>query len=103
MGQVHWVCVPGLVQLAVCWYKTGRREAANVAMQWVEQRQEASGGFRGSWGPEAWYLPSNEPAWAVKYYLDAHMWRTFCAREVEVLAPGVVDGAGRTELAKVSL
>jgi hypothetical protein len=103
IGGAKWVCVPGLVQLAVCWYKTGRLEAADAAMRWVERRQEASGGFRGSLGPAAWYFPDDEPAWAVKYYLDANIWLTFFHQNAEISAADVPDEDGRTELAKVSL
>src|SRR5260370_19035225 len=33
------------------------------------------GGFLGSYGPGANYWPEHEPAWAVKFYLDAHRLR----------------------------
>jgi malonyl-CoA O-methyltransferase len=103
IGGARWVCVPGLVQLAVCWYKTGRLEAADAAMGWVERRQEASGGFRGSLGPAAWYFPVDEPAWAVKYYLDANIWHTFLHQNAEVSAAGVPYDDDRTEPATASL
>ncbi|MBI3637920.1 MAG: glycosyltransferase [Candidatus Rokubacteria bacterium] len=72
LPEAAWVCTPGLAQLAVCWAKTGQRAAAARARAWLEARQEASGGFRGSYGAGATYFPDVEPAWAVKYYLDAH-------------------------------
>ena len=70
-----WVCVPGLAQLAVCWYKTGAWEPADRAMSWLEGHQQPSGGFRGGFGPGATYFPHVEIAWSAKYYLDAHRWR----------------------------
>jgi len=70
-GGVRWVCTPGLAQLAVCWYKTGRPEAAGRALSWLERRQEPSGGFAGSYGRGASYFPDVEISWAAKYYLDA--------------------------------
>lgn len=67
-----WICIPGLAQLAICWYKTGQPQAADRAMQWLEVRQKPSGGFAGSSGRGAAYFPHVELAWAAKLYLDAH-------------------------------
>ena len=72
---VSWVCVPGLAQLAICWYKTGRAEPANAAMGWLERHQEPSGGFTGSKGLWSDYFPRVEVPWATKFYLDAHFLR----------------------------
>jgi len=76
MGEAGWVCVPGLAQLAVCWYKIGRPGPAEGAMSWLDAHQEPSGGFLGGYGPGASYFPGEEPSWAVKFYLDAHLLRT---------------------------
>jgi len=89
IGGADWVCIPGLIQAAVCWYKTGHYQAADAALKWAEQHQEASGGFKGSLGPGAWYFPRNEPAWAAKYYLDANIWRMFSRRHAEELTGGL--------------
>lgn len=70
-----WVCTPGLAQLAVCWYKVGDRNAADKAMKWLETHQMPSGGFLGSYGPQATYFPDVEIPWAAKFYLDANLLR----------------------------
>jgi ubiquinone/menaquinone biosynthesis C-methylase UbiE len=72
---VSWVCSPGLVQIAICWYKSGRWEAADRALNWLERHQKPSGGFLGSYGHNAGYFPNDELSWAVKFYLDAHLLR----------------------------
>lgn len=97
IGGVRWVCVPGLLQLAICWYKTNRHLAADQALKWAEAHQRESGGFRGSHGLRAWYFPANEPAWAVKYYLDAHLHRirAFFDRNAGIFPADVADDDGR--------
>lgn len=94
IGGADWICIPGLIQTAVCWYRTGRHQAADAALRWAEQHQEPSGGFRGSLGPGAWYFSTNQPAWATKYYLDANIWRASSGRYAEELSGGLADGAG---------
>jgi malonyl-CoA O-methyltransferase len=75
MHEVSWICTPGLAQLAVCWYKIGRQEPADKALQWLEAHQTKSGGFRGSYGENASYFPEVEIPWAAKFYLDAALLR----------------------------
>lgn len=75
VGDKSWVCVPGLAQLAVCWYNTGNWESADLAVRWLESHQQTSGGFRGSSGRGASYFPDVELPWAAKFYLDAHLLR----------------------------
>jgi malonyl-CoA O-methyltransferase len=72
---VSWVCTPGLAQLAVCWYKIGQPDPADLALGWLEDRQTPSGGFRGSYGVDASYFPDVEIPWAAKFYLDAALLR----------------------------
>jgi len=72
---VEWICIPGLAQLAICWYKAGINASADKSMKWLDANQSSSGGFLGSIGDGANYFPKNEPSWAVKYYLDAQRWR----------------------------
>ena len=78
---VDWVCVPGLAQLAVCWYKLGQREPADRAMNWLKRHQRRSGGFVGSVGRGATYFPKREIPWAVKYFLDAERLRARSSHE----------------------
>jgi SAM-dependent methyltransferase len=73
---VAWVCLPGLAQLAVCWYKTGRADAADKAVAYLTARQQTSGGLLGSYGMGAAYFPDREVPWAVKIFLDAHALRS---------------------------
>lgn len=96
---VKWVCAPGLAQLALCWYKVGWWEAADKAVGWLERHQTADGGFRGSYGRGADYFPDAEPAWAVKFYLDAHDLRvlSFMERQATVLPSEVSVEDGRTQ------
>jgi malonyl-CoA O-methyltransferase len=75
VGDRPWVCVPGLAQLAVCWYNVGNCESADLALRWLESHQQPSGGFRGSRGRGASYFPDVELPWAAKFYLDAHLLR----------------------------
>ncbi|HLJ56318.1 MAG TPA: hypothetical protein VKT77_14855 [Chthonomonadaceae bacterium] len=67
----RWICSTGLAQLSVCWSKLGQTERARRALRCLLPHQRPSGGFYGSWGPGAWYLPDREIGWAVKYFLDA--------------------------------
>ena len=68
---VSWVCTPGLIQLALCWLKVGRRGPAERAIAWARAHQRRSGGFLGSYGRHASYFAREEIAWAAKYFLDA--------------------------------
>lgn len=73
--NVSWVCSTGLAQLAVIWYKLGMNENADKAMHYLEQIQNRSGGFTGSYGKGKSYFPEEEISWAVKYFLDAYYWK----------------------------
>ena len=53
----------------------GDFEPANRAMLWLENRQELTGGWYGSYGEGASYFPESELPWAVKYYLDGFFLR----------------------------
>ena len=75
VAAAAWICVPGLAQLAVCWYKLGWREPADRAMAWLERQQRETGGFLGSIGRGADYFPREELSWAAKYFLDADLLR----------------------------
>jgi hypothetical protein len=41
-------------------------------MTYLKRIQNDGGGFFGSRGPGADYMPNAEISWAVKYFLDAH-------------------------------
>ena len=99
VGGSRWVCTPGLAQLAICWYKTGQSEAGDKALRWLEARQQPNGGFFGSYGPGASYFARVEPAWAVKYYLDAHRLRVLSSmnRSVNIFPSEVSSEDGRAQ------
>src|SRR5512135_389460 len=69
--DVKWICSTGIAQYAVVWYKMGNRERADRALSYLESIQNRSGGFFGSYGKGAKYIPGAEISWAVKYFLDA--------------------------------
>ena len=65
-----WVCSTGVAQIAIAWWKTGAQEPARRARRYLESIQNPSGGFYGSYGPDARYLPNEEISWAAKYFID---------------------------------
>ena len=71
-----WVCSTGMAQLAIPWYMLGEREPADRAMDYLFRLQNPSGGFYGGYGREAQYFPQEEISWAVKYFIDAYLWKT---------------------------
>jgi malonyl-CoA O-methyltransferase len=64
------VCSTGLAQYALIWLKLGETESGRRAFGWLCENQNKSGGFFGSYGPNADYFPQAEISWAVKYFLD---------------------------------
>jgi len=77
--NVDWVCSTGLAQYALVWQRLGEHDRADAALGWLEKHQNASGGFYGSYGRNAGYIPGAEISWAVKYFLDA--WELKLARD----------------------
>ncbi len=73
--NVNWACIPGVMQLAVVWYKLGDLKHADLAFNYAVKMQNSSGGFYGSAGRGANYCPKNEVSWACKYFLDALHWK----------------------------
>ncbi len=69
--DVDWVCLPGVAQMAVVWYRLGMLRPANLALEYLIRQQRASGGFVGSVGEGAAYFPDEEVSWAVKFFMDA--------------------------------
>lgn len=77
--DVEWVCSTGMAQYAIVWYGLGKKRHADSAMSYLEKIQNDSGGFNGSYGRGAKYIPGAEISWGVKYFLDA--WRLKIALE----------------------
>ncbi len=98
-GSAAWVCAPGLAQIAICWYKTGRWAEADRAVAWLEAHQMDTGGIRGSYGGAATYFPDREISWAAKYYLDANLHRVtaFFERHVAEFQADVPPDDGRAQ------
>lgn len=71
--DVGWVCSTGIAQYAIVWYALGEKARADRAIDSLGRLQNPSGGFFGSYGQGAKYIPSAEISWAAKYFLDA--WR----------------------------
>ncbi len=71
----EWVCSTGIAQLAVAWYLLEDREPADRAMDYLTTLQNDSGGFFGSYGRGARYMPAEEISWAPKYFIDAWLLR----------------------------
>jgi len=72
--NVNWICSPGLAQAAICFYRIGDTETANKVLDFMTMFQNPSGGFFGSYGPDADYFSIAEISWANKFFLDAwHM------------------------------
>jgi len=76
--DVDWVCSTGLAQYAIVWQHLGEFDRADRAIAYLEKIQNKSGGFNGSYGKGASYIPGAEISWAVKYFLDA--WELKLAR-----------------------
>jgi len=71
--DVEWICSTGMAQYAIVWYMLDHPQPADRALSYLEKIQNRSGGFYGSYGKGAKYIPSAEISWAVKYFLDAHL------------------------------
>jgi len=71
--DVNWICSTGIAQYAIVWYALGEKERAERAIAYLETIQNTSGGFFGSYGEGAKYIPGGEISWGAKYFLDA--WR----------------------------
>ena len=87
-----WVCIPGLAQLAIVFYKLGMTNEGDKALQYLKKVQNITGGFLGSIGLGADYFPFEEISWAVKFFLDACFWRIKSAfnRSFEIF-PEIID------------
>lgn len=74
-SDVPWVCATGIAQLAQVWFRLGETARAERALAFLASLQNPSGGFYGSYGVGAAYFPSEEPAWGVKYAVEAEQCR----------------------------
>jgi malonyl-CoA O-methyltransferase len=74
-SDVPWVCATGVAQLAQVWYRLGESTRAERALSFLATLQNPSGGFFGSYGVGAAYFPTEEPAWGVKYAVEAEQCR----------------------------
>ncbi|HAV64934.1 MAG TPA: hypothetical protein DCY13_21505 [Verrucomicrobiales bacterium] len=66
-----WLCVPGQFLAATVWFQLGERERAERALAYGEKFRNPSGGFFGSHGVAAAFLPASESSLAVQLHLDA--------------------------------
>lgn len=70
---VDWVCSTGMAQLGLAWYKIGDRKQAGRMLNYLENIQNASGGFYGSYGQGGQYFPGKEISWANKFFMDLYL------------------------------
>lgn len=80
-----WICSTGMAQIALAWYKLGEVEPADRALAYVERIQNRSGGWFGSYGPDAAYFPDAEISWAPKFFLDCQLLRRSVSARGQVL------------------
>lgn len=69
--KTGWVCSVGLAQFAIICYKLKYYTAGDRAVAYLCSKQNASGGFYGSYGMGAKYFPKEEISWANKFFIDA--------------------------------
>ncbi len=70
----RWCCIPGQFQFALVKFKQGNPSLGEKAYQYGLQYQDKNGGFKGC-TRGGWYFPDEQPSWAVKFFLDATLWR----------------------------
>lgn len=97
--DVDWVCSTGIAQYAIIWYKLGKRDLAERALNYLCRIQNSSGGFYGSYGRGAEYFPNEEISWAVKFFLDAYYWhiRTAFDSSASLFPDSVEEDDGRLQ------
>jgi malonyl-CoA O-methyltransferase len=90
-----------LARLAAVGYQAGLRGPADLALRWLEQRQNSSGGFPRDAGRTLFSRRRPEDPLAVKYYLDAARLRVLAAFDtVGQDLPATIDPAdGRVQTA----
>lgn len=86
MKDVAWTCSTGCFQLALVWYKLGKKELGDKSFQYAAGLQNGTGGWYGSYPTKQiqrylpgkfrpYYFEDAEISWAVKYFLDAYYWK----------------------------
>ena len=77
-----WICSTGQFQIADIWYRLGKLEKGNLALEIGAIQQNKSGGWFGSYSlnnftsrffkfSKSRYFPNSEISWSNKYFLDA--------------------------------
>ena len=61
----------GQAQAAICYAKADMMKTAERLLRYMHVMQNPSGAFYGSYGPYCSYFRTEQPSWAVKFYLDA--------------------------------
>lgn len=97
-NDVNWTCSTALFQFAVTWFKLGETDRAIKTYNYACSLQNESGGWFGRYPKDDLYeikdkvitklhlknvfknfkedyFPHDEISWAVKYFLDATMWK----------------------------
>jgi malonyl-CoA O-methyltransferase len=94
---VNWICSTGIAQLSIAMYRLGMKEPADKAMAYLETLQNPDGGFFGGYGRGAEYFPTEEIAWAVKFFLDAYQLKikSDFNNEVGIYSPSIDANDGR--------
>lgn len=96
-SDVPWVCATGVAQLAQVWFRLGETARAERALAFLAALQNPSGGFYGSYGVGAAYFPAEEPAWGVKYAIEAEQCRiaSHFDRTATEYRPDIAEHDGR--------
>ena len=69
--KVNWVCSTGVAQFAIIGYKLNMKENADKALEYLSKKQNALGGFYGSYGILGDYFNDVEIGWTNKFFMDA--------------------------------
>lgn len=69
--HVDFSCSTAMFQYAICWFKLGLIIQGLKTFDYAINLQNESGGWFGSYGDGANYMPDAEISWANKYFLDA--------------------------------
>ena len=82
----HWVCLTGIVQIAICWLllyqitgDVAYRDAAILANRYVRRRMSVNGppympgGIKGAYPVNGHYGTYSYPNWACKFFIDSNI------------------------------